>query len=164
MLWLCTCEARALLLQPFIGKGDVSIWAKNYRAGRLFVCLSGVLHSTREFFTLMIHHHYRLRASNFDQYSAHMTIEQWGFFNVPRLLCQRASVYNGHLREPVTIRNVALSSGTVTTCFYHVFTVCCGWDSNTQPPAFYANVLTDRAIAAVERVVKYQPINNFEMW
>ena len=121
MLWLCTCEARALLLQPFIGKGDVSIWAKNYRAGRLFVCLSGVLHSIREFFTLMIHHHYRLRASNFDQYSAHMTIEQWGFFNVPRFLCQRASVYNGHLREPVTIRIVALSSGTVTTCFYDVF-------------------------------------------
>ena len=37
------------------------------------------------------------RTSNFDLYSALMAIEQWGFFSVPHLLRQGASVYNGHM-------------------------------------------------------------------
>ena len=32
-----------------------------------------------------------------------MAIEQWCFFNVPRLLWHRSSVYNVHLRGPVTL-------------------------------------------------------------
>ena len=35
--------------------------------------------------------------------SALMAIEQWGFFSVPFLLWHGASVYNGHLRGPVTL-------------------------------------------------------------
>ena len=35
--------------------------------------------------------------------SALMAIEQLGLFNVPHLLWHEASVYNGHLRRPVTI-------------------------------------------------------------
>ena len=52
-------------------------------------------------------HHCRWRAANFDLCSALMTIEQWGFFNVPHLLWHEPTVYNGHLRGPVTISPVS---------------------------------------------------------
>ena len=48
-------------------------------------------------------HHCRWWAGDFDQCSALMAIEQWGFFSVPHLLWQGTSVYNGHLRGPVTL-------------------------------------------------------------
>ena len=38
---------------------------------------------------------------------AFMAIEQWGFFSVPHLLWQGQTVYNGHLRGPVTLTLVA---------------------------------------------------------
>ena len=44
-------------------------------------------------------HHYRRRPTHFDLCSALMVIEQWGFFSVPHLLWQVASVCNGHLIE-----------------------------------------------------------------
>ena len=34
--------------------------------------------------------------------SALMAIEQWGFLSVSQLLCHGASIYNGHVRGPVT--------------------------------------------------------------
>ena len=49
-------------------------------------------------------HHYRWRAANFDRWSAHMAIEQWGFF-VPAVT--RVYLYNGHLRGPVPLTPVA---------------------------------------------------------
>ena len=45
----------------------------------------------------------RWRATNFDLCSTLVEIEQWGFFSVPHLLWHGASVYNGHLRVPVTL-------------------------------------------------------------
>ena len=36
-----------------------------------------------------------------------MAVEQWGFFSVPHLLGHGTSVYNGHLRGPVTFTPVA---------------------------------------------------------
>ena len=48
-------------------------------------------------------HHCRWRAANFDLCSALMAIEQWGFFSVLHLLWHGASVYDGHLRGPVTL-------------------------------------------------------------
>ena len=36
-----------------------------------------------------------------------MAIEQWGFFSVPHLLWHGSSVYNGHLRGPVTLTYIA---------------------------------------------------------
>ena len=51
--------------------------------------------------------HYRWRAANFGPCSALMTIELWRFFSMPHLLWRRASVYNGHLREPVTLTTIA---------------------------------------------------------
>ena len=53
-------------------------------------------------------YHYRWRASNFDLCSALMTIEQWGFFSVPHLVWYGTSVYNGHLRGPVTLTPIAI--------------------------------------------------------
>ena len=47
------------------------------------------------------------RAANFDMCSALMAIEQWGFFRVRHLLWYGTSVYNGHLREPMTLTPIA---------------------------------------------------------
>ena len=55
-------------------------------------------------------------------YSAHMAIEQWGFFSVPHLLQHRTSVYNSHRRWPVTLTP---TPSVLTT------SVAWGWDSNT---------------------------------
>ena len=44
-----------------------------------------------------------------------MTIEQWWFLSVPHLDKALASVYNGHLRGPVTL--TPIDSGAVITCF-----------------------------------------------
>ena len=52
-------------------------------------------------------HHSRWRAANFDLCSALIAIEQWRFFSVPHLLWHGASVYNGHLRGPVTFTLIA---------------------------------------------------------
>ena len=58
--------------------------------------LFGFFRSTREFLYIWRRHHYWWRAANFDICSALMAIEQWGFFSVPHLLWQGASVCNGH--------------------------------------------------------------------
>ena len=52
-------------------------------------------------------HHHRWWAANFDLCSALMAIEQWGIFNVQHPLWHGPSVYNGHLRGPVTLRRIA---------------------------------------------------------
>ena len=44
---------------------------------------------------------------HFDLCSASMAIDQWMFFSVPHLLWHGASVYNGHLRVPITITSIA---------------------------------------------------------
>ena len=60
-------------------------------------------------------------AANFDLCSALMAIEQCGFFNMPHLLRHGVSIYNSHLREPVTLTSIAerlaveLSLPVVTT-------------------------------------------------
>ena len=69
--------------------------------------LFGFFRSTREFLYIWRRHHYWWRAANFDLCSAPMAIEQWGFFSVPHLLWQGASVFNGHLRGPVTLTSIA---------------------------------------------------------
>ena len=74
----------------------------------LFVCLVWFLFvwsfsSNQNFSLIWRRHHCRWRAANIDLCSALMAIEQWGFFSVPHLLWHGASVYNGHLRRPVTL-------------------------------------------------------------
>ena len=72
----------------------------------LFVYL-GFFVSLENFSLLWRRHHCRWRASNFELCLALMAIEQWGFFNVPHLLRHGSTVYNGHLRGPVTLTPVA---------------------------------------------------------
>ena len=72
----------------------------------IFVCWEFIL--PLENFSLIWRRQYcRWRAANFDQCSALMVIEQWGFFNVLHLLWHGPTVYNGHLRVPMTLTLVA---------------------------------------------------------
>ena len=66
-------------------------------------------------------HHSRWTAANFDLCAALMAIEQWGFFNVPHLLRHGTTVYNGHLRGPVTLTALAerlVVKLSLPACFY----------------------------------------------
>ena len=100
-------------------------------------------------------HHCQWRAWSFDLCSTPMAIEQWGFFSMSQLLWHRTSVYNGHLRGPVSLTlnakhiAVKLSLPVLTTW------VCRGRDSNTQPSACRANALTHCPIA-VEKIFKFR--------
>ena len=51
--------------------------------------------------------HYRWKVSNFDLCSAPTPIQQWEFYSMTHLLLHRTYVYNGHLREPVTLTPIA---------------------------------------------------------
>ena len=66
----------------------------------LFVCLFGGVPHEKFHWLLM-------KSYTFGLFSALMAIEQWGFFSVPHLLWHKTSVYNGHLRGPVTLTPVA---------------------------------------------------------
>ena len=109
----------------------------------MFVCL-GFIVPLENISLLWICHHCRWRAANFYLCSALMAIEQWGFLSVPNLLWHGVSVYNGHLRGPVTLTPIAerlavdLSPPVLTTVFR-------GWDSNSQPSACEENALTNSA-------------------
>ena len=85
----------------------------------LFVCLKFIV-PLENFSLIWRHHHCRWRAPNFDLCSALMAIEQWGFFNVPNLLRHGPTLYNGHLRAPMTLASVIehLAVEPSTTCFY----------------------------------------------
>ena len=73
----------------------------------------------RIFFTHLDTHQNQWRAAKFDLCSALIAIEQWEVFNVPHLLWHGPTLYNGHLRGPVTLTPCrAFGSGAVTTCFY----------------------------------------------
>ena len=52
-------------------------------------------------------HHCRLRTANYDLCSALMAIEQWRFFSVSDFLGNKASVYDGYFRGPVTLTPIA---------------------------------------------------------
>ena len=72
----------------------------------LFVSL-GFIVPLENFSLIRRRHHCRWRAANFDLCSALMAIKEWGFFSVPHLLWHGASVYNDHLRGPVTLTPIA---------------------------------------------------------
>ena len=71
------------------------------------ICLCGVYRPTREFFTHMETSPLPVKGCKFDLYSALMAFEQWGLFNVSHLLCHGSTLYNDHLRGPVTLTPVA---------------------------------------------------------
>ena len=119
----------------------------------LLICLWFIV-PLENFSLIWRRHHCRWRAANFDLCSALIAVEQWGFFNVPHLLWNRASVYNGHFRGPLThtLRR-AFSSGAVTSCFYNL---SLSWlDSNTRLSACRANAQTECATSAVkEKIIR----------
>ena len=80
-----------------------------------------------------------------------MISEKVGFFSVTHLLWHETSVYNGHLRGPVTLTPIAKC--LVMKMSLPVFTtkVCRGWNSNTSPSA---NALTDCVTAAASTVLR----------
>ena len=114
---------------------------------RLFACL--VFVPLENFLLVWRRHHYRGRATNFDLISVLMVIEQWGFFNVPHLLWHKPTLYNCHLRGPVTLTPVAERLAVELSLPVFNSSVCCGWDSNTQPSSFRTDALNDCANAAV---------------
>ena len=61
-----------------------------------------------------------------------MGIYQWGFFSMPHLLCYGASVYNGHLQGPATLKLVAERLAVVLSPPVLTNNVCRYWDSNTS--------------------------------
>ena len=69
-----------------------------------FVCLRFFV--PLEHFSLIWYN--RWMAANFDLYSALMAYEQYNvILNMPQLLWHRSSVYDAHLRGPVTLTPVA---------------------------------------------------------
>ena len=73
-----------------------------------------------------------------------MAIEQWWFFSVPhlRILWHGTSVYNGHLRGPVTLTPIAARLAVLSLPVVRLRS------SNTQSSACAANALTHCATAA----------------
>ena len=113
-----------------------------------FVCLGFSSHL--RFFLLMFRsHHYRWKAANFDICSVPNAIAQWGFLSVPQLLWHETSVYNGHLRGPITLTPNAKYWAVELSLPVFITKVCRGWDVNTQPSPCEANALTYGATAAV---------------
>ena len=68
-----------------------------------------------------------------------MAIERWGFFSVPHPLWHWASVYNGHLREPVTLTLIAEHLAVELSLPVFTTKVCRSLDSNTQPSTCETN-------------------------
>ena len=93
--------------------------------------------------------HCRWKAANFDLCSALMAIKQWGHFSVPQLLWHVTSVYNGHLRGPITLTPNAKCWEVELSLPVFITKVCRGWDVNTQPSPCEANALNYGATAAV---------------
>ena len=94
------------------------------RTKHLFVCLFGVYHPTREFFTHMETSPLPVKGCKILPMLSTYAIEQWVFFNVPHLQWNGPILYNGHLRRPVILTPVAycraFGSGAVTTIFYDI--------------------------------------------
>ena len=82
----------------------------------MFVCLSGILRLTQEFFTYMETPLLPMKEFKYLFYicSQHMDIEQWGFFSSLQLLWYGAYVHNDHLRGPVTLTPVAFKQISVS--------------------------------------------------
>ena len=112
----------------------------------LFVCF-GVYHPTQEILTHMETSPLPLKSCKF--WPMLGTHGHWGFFSVPHLLWQGASVYNGHLRGPKTLTPVAGHLAVKLSLPVFTTWVCRDWDSNSQHSACEANALTHYATATV---------------
>ena len=78
----------------------------NFNTVDLFVCL-GFLVLLENFFTHMETSPSLVKGCKFWPMLGIHAIEQWKFFSVPHLLWYGTSVYNSHLRGPVTLSVIA---------------------------------------------------------
>ena len=143
----------SLLSDLFYGEVGKFIFACYFERVDLFICYYHV--PLKNFSHLWRCHNYQWRTSNFDLCSALMAIEQWGFFSVQHLLWHGASVYNGHLRGPVTHSHLLPS---VWQCSCH-FLFLRLRDSNSQTSTCGANVLTDCTTTAAKFTYKKSCVN-----
>ena len=98
----------------------------------LFVsCLIRVIVPLENFSLLWRRHHNWWRTAKFDPCPAHMTIEQWGFFNMPHLLWHGA--WSSPRTRDTHTHCQAFGSWAVTTCFYDLGPSRLEFD--TQPSA-----------------------------
>ena len=107
---------------------------KNTFIVRCFFCLCEFIVLLENFSIICRRHDYRWRAENFYLCSALMVIEQWGFFNVPHLLWYGPTLYNGHLRGPVTLTPVADRLAVELSLPVFTIQVCCDRGLNSYLP------------------------------
>ena len=99
-------------------------------------------------------HHYRWRASIFLLYSTLMAIEHWGLFSLPHLLYHGTSVYNGHLRGPISITSAVehLEVELPLPVYIWLWSVSTAWGFEHPTFPMRGERLTDCATAAVHYV------------
>ena len=109
---------------------------KTLNFGLLF---GGFIVPLENFSLICRRHFYRWRAAKFDLFPALMAIEQWGFIRVPHLLWHGSSVYNGHLRGPVTVTSIAKRLAVEVSLPVFTNKGCRRWNSKSQPSVCGAN-------------------------
>ena len=98
----------------------------------MFDCLFGFLFVPLEIFSLIARrHHHRWRAPDFDLCS--MAIGSFCFFSVSQLLWHWASLYNGHLRGPVTLK---LLSSVWQWSYHYLFLRLWSGSAGIRNPTF----------------------------
>ena len=126
----------------------ISLLAASF-CGLIGCCLFRVYRLPREIFTHMETSPLPVKGCKFELCSALMAIEQWKLLSVAHLLWHGISVYNGHLRGPVTLTPIAEHLAVELSLPVFTTYVCRSWDLNTQASACGANTLTHCATAAV---------------
>ena len=91
--------------------GCIGIWVCHKHPFLLIFCwidCSGFIVRLEKFSIIWRRHHIAGEGlQNLDLCSALMAIEQWGFFNVPHLLCHGACIYNCQIQGHVTLTPIA---------------------------------------------------------
>ena len=128
-MYLFLHQVNPLILDlPYIGYSSLYL----YPCDNFTESSKGLLVWLKKFSLIWRRHQFRWRTAYFDLYLALTAIEQWGFFSVPHLLWHGTSVYNGHLREPVTLTTNAESLAVVFSLpvFKTIKTKCLPWKVN----------------------------------
>ena len=103
--------------------------------------------------------HCRWRAANFDLCSVLMAIEQWGFVNVPHPLRHGPTVYNGHLRGPVTLTPVAERLAVELSLPVFTTNVCRDRGSNPDLPYARRTICLNTTAVGIQVCSNGEPMN-----
>ena len=108
MLYLKSCPEFVQTPMYFYPKQPPNLICSFFEQCEIYiVCLFEIFTSQSRIFTHLEISSLLARDANFDLFSALMTVEQWGFYIVLHILWHGSSVYNGHLRGPVTLSLIA---------------------------------------------------------